>query len=64
MLVELLGRRDVGVAQDQLRIAGGHACVLQKRCGSVAQVMNRDTSQPRLIAQFVESLGEVSWPQR
>jgi len=59
VLVQLLRRRDVRMAEDELRIAGGHAQVLEHRGCRMAGVMQLDVRQPGLTADLVEGADEV-----
>jgi hypothetical protein len=60
VLVELLGGGDVGVAEDELGVAGRDAEVLQDGRGGVACVVDRDQRDLCSASQDVESTDEVA----
>nr|WP_234825265.1 hypothetical protein [Mycobacteroides abscessus] len=64
VLVDLLGGADVGVAQNQLGISGGHAQVFEHGGGHVSEIVDADAAQPCPLAQPVEHAGKVPRPER
>ncbi len=59
MLVDLLRRADVGVAQNELGVPGWYAEILEQGSRGMPQMVERDTPQARLLPDSVERARQI-----
>jgi uncharacterized protein YifE (UPF0438 family) len=64
VLVELLRRGDVGVAENQLCVTSRYADVFKQGGSGVPQVVNRNDPQAVASSRPLESANEIAWLDR